>query len=272
MINILFGGNKKVFDGILLCLLSMTKHCKEEVNVYILTADLTEMNKQYAPISEAQINTLNNVIKKSNPKSSVKLINLKKNFNDWILSSSNKLSYYTPFAFLRLFADQIEDLPDKILYLDCDILFNGNVIELFDTNITNYEVAVVLDRYGRFFINSKYFNSGMILMNLKKIKETNLLERVRDMCLKKKMSFPDQTALNKLCKNKLYLPRRFNEQGKLKPNTIVQHFSKRIKWFPIPKTINIKPWQISEVQKKYKINAYNDIFKEYLQIKNDSNL
>ena len=271
MINILFGGNKKVFDGILLCLLSIMKYCKEQLNVYILTADLTEISDQYKPLSKDQTQFLNQTIKKINPESNVKLIELKNNFNNWVLNSSNKLSSYTPFAFLRLFADKIDNLPEKILYLDCDIMFNGNIEELFKTDISNHEIAVVLDRYGRFFINPSYFNSGMLLMNMKKIKETNLLEKVRNLCLNKKMSFPDQTALNKLCKNKLYLPRRFNEQGKLKADTVVQHFSKRIKWFPIFKTINIKPWQIEEVQKQYKINSYNDIYNEYLNLKNNLN-
>ena len=52
MINILFGGNYKVYDGILLCLMSMTKHTNEELNIYILSAELTEINPEYRPISE----------------------------------------------------------------------------------------------------------------------------------------------------------------------------------------------------------------------------
>lgn len=268
MINILFGGNYKVFDGILLCLLSMTKHCKSQLNIFILTADVTELNSTYKPITTSQIKTLEKIIKQVNPNSSIKLIIANKDFNNWISCSSNKLSNYTPFAFLRLFADKIPELPEKIIYLDTDIMLNGNIEELFFTDVSNYELAVVSDRYGRFFINPKYFNSGMLLMNLKNIKETRLLEKVRNYCSKIKMAFPDQTALNKFCKNKIYLPRKFNEQGKLKNDTIIHHFSKRIKWFPFFHTLNVKPWQINEVQTKYKCNNYNDIYDEYLKIKN----
>ena len=267
MINILFGGNYKVFDGILLCLLSMTKHCSDHLNIYILTADVSELKEDYKPLTKNQIEMLNNVVKNKNTNSKIKLIHLGEDFNNWICSSSNKLNVYTPFAFLRLFADQIETLPDKIIYLDSDIMINGNIKELFDTDISNYEMAVVKDRYGHIFIKPKYFNSGMLLMNMKKIKETQLLKNVRNMCSSKKMAFPDQSALNKFCKQKIYLPRRFNEQGKLKPDTVVQHFSKRIKWLPYFQTINIKPWQIEDVQNKYHCHAYDDIYDEYRKIK-----
>ena len=67
MINILFGGNHKVFDGILLCLMSMTKHCKSPLNVYILTASLTDLNPEYTPITKNQVATLENIIKQANP-------------------------------------------------------------------------------------------------------------------------------------------------------------------------------------------------------------
>ena len=267
MINILFGGNHKVFNGILLCLMSLVKHCDSQLNIFILTADVCQLNKDYLPITTKQIALLNEIIKEKNSSSNVTLIKLEKEFNDWILNSSNKNNSYTPFAFLRLFADKVQ-LPNKIIYLDTDIMLNGNIQELFDVDISNCEIAVVKDRYGHFFIRPNYFNSGMILMNLKKIKENNLLEKVRNMCSNKKMAFPDQSALNKFCKSKIYLPRKFNEQGKIKPDTIIHHFSKKIKWFPFFHTVNIKPWQIKEVQTKYKCHKYDDVYNEYLNIKN----
>jgi len=266
MIPILFGGNKSVFDGILLCLISMTKHSNSPLAVYILTADVTELNEQFKPINTNQIETLNKVVKEKNKNSFVKRIILDNSFNQWIYSSKNKTNTYTPFAFLRLFADKIEDLPKKIIYLDTDIMINGDIKELFDIDISNYELGVVKDRYGHIFIRPNYFNSGMLLMNMEKIKQTNLLAKVKDFCVNNKMAFPDQSALNKCCKKKLYLPRRFNEQGNLRNNTIVHHFSKKIKWFPFFHTINIKPWHIEDVHKVYKCNNYDDIYQNYLKI------
>jgi len=267
MINLLFGGNYKVFDGILLCLMSICKNTKEIINVFILTADVREINPEYKPIQKEQVKFLTEYIQNFNKNNKVTLITLGKDFNEWILKSSNKLNTYTPFAFLRLFADSIKELPEKIIYLDTDIMVAGDIKELFDVNIDNYEIAAVKDNLGKWFIAPKYFNSGVLLMNLKTIKQTHLLHKVKQLCQTKKMAFPDQTALNKLATKVLYLPRKFNEQHKLKNDTIIQHFCKRIKWLPIIKTQNIKPWQIKEVQNVYKIHAYDDIYKEFLNIK-----
>ena len=227
MVNILFGGNIKVFNGILLCLLSMIEHTNSALNIYVLTADVRELDKDFLPITNNQIDLLNKVVKTKNIESKVQLIQLNKNFNKWILSSSNKLNSYTPFAFLRLFADKIK-LPNKVIYLDTDIMINNNIEELYNIDISKYELGVVKDRYGHVFIRPKYFNSGMLLMNIKEIKKSGLFQKVREICSKKKMAFPDQSALNKFCKKKLYLPRKFNEQGKLLNDTVVHHFSKKL--------------------------------------------
>ena len=98
MINILFGGNNKAFKGILLCLLSAIKHTSSPLNVYVLTADLTEINNNYNPITTKQIELLNKVIQEKNKNSKVKLIKLNKNFNNWVMSSKNKFTFYTPKA------------------------------------------------------------------------------------------------------------------------------------------------------------------------------
>lgn len=267
MINILFGGNYKVLDGLTLCLMSMRNHTSEALNVYVLTADVTELNPDYRPITEQDRQFVEGLLKQKNPDSKVTLIKLGKNFNDWVMSSRNKLNQYTPFAFLRLFADDVKELPDKVIYLDTDIMINGDIKELWDTDISTYELGVVKDRYGRFFIRPSYFNSGMLLMNMPKIRESGLFKKVKDMCLNKKMKFPDQSGLNNLCKSKLYLPRRFNEQGDLRKNTVVQHFSNRFSIFPYLHLIVVKPWHIDKVHKMRKNYAYDDVYREFLALK-----
>lgn len=47
MINILYAGNNKVFDGILISILSMRKHTKKELNIICLTMDLTEKDARF---------------------------------------------------------------------------------------------------------------------------------------------------------------------------------------------------------------------------------
>ena len=68
MINILFSGNEKVFDGILTCMLSIFKRTetKEAFRFYIYTMDMTRMKPEYTAISEKEAAFLNQVAKKYN--------------------------------------------------------------------------------------------------------------------------------------------------------------------------------------------------------------
>lgn len=48
-----------------------------------------------------------------------------------------------------------------------------------------------------------------------------------------KYKMPDQTALFLLGKKVLILPRKFNEQRKVKEDTVIKHFNKGVKYFPL---------------------------------------
>lgn len=42
---------------------------------------------------------------------------------------------------MRLFADLVPDMPDKVLYLDVDLLFNRDIRLLYDIDVEGYEYA-----------------------------------------------------------------------------------------------------------------------------------
>ena len=71
MINLLLCGNKKVFDGALTQLISMTKRTQETINCYILTMDLSRLKPEYVCITDEQVEFLNEVIKSKNPQNKV---------------------------------------------------------------------------------------------------------------------------------------------------------------------------------------------------------
>ena len=131
------------------------------------------------------------------------------------------------------------------------------------------DFAASKDYFGRWFIDYRYLNSGVLLMNLKRMRKDGTLAKCRKMCVEQKMLLPDQTALNLMCRKKLYLPRKYNEQKERKEDTVIRHFSMTMKFFPKFKTINIKPWNIDEIHKIYKINDFDDVIEKYLEIKGD---
>ena len=69
MINILFCGNDKVFDGMLTCVLSILKRTESEepFTFYLFTMDASDIKDTYLPISDKQVAFLEGVIKEYNP-------------------------------------------------------------------------------------------------------------------------------------------------------------------------------------------------------------
>lgn len=108
----------------------------------------------------------------------------------------------------------------------------------------------------------------MLLFNMKKIKETKLLEKARQLIKTKKMLFADQDAVYRSTTKKLLLPRIFNEQYRFNDeNTVICHFCKRLLLWPYPRTENYKQWNVEEVHKILKCHAFDDDLEEYLQLK-----
>ena len=120
-INLLYCGNEKVFDGLLISLLSMTKYTKIPIHVYVITMDLQELKEDYKPLNQNQIEYLEKMIREANPQSTVKLFDITKMFLEETKDSPNLKNNYTPYTLARLFADKIPSIPEKILYLDTDL-------------------------------------------------------------------------------------------------------------------------------------------------------
>ena len=272
MINIVFCGNDRAYDGIVISLLSICKHTKEPLHVYVLTADLQEESEAYKPLTSKHQEQLEKIAKKQNQKSAISLIDITKMFQEEMMQGVNMTTSYTPYIFLRLFADRIHELPGKILYLDNDIVCYQDIKPLYDMDVRNYDFAAVKDYFGRWFIDRKYINSGVLLLNLDKLRKDDTLKKCREMCKTQKMLLPDQTALNKYCKSKLYLPFKFNEQKKMHNDTVLRHYSMTIKFFPYFHTLKVKPWEIDRIHDIYNDHNYDDILEEYLKIVKGENI
>lgn len=270
MINILFSGNSKVFDGALTTMLSILKRTatKEPFNFYIYTMDITRIKPEYTAISDAQINFLEETAKNYNADNKVIKVDVGEIYENEFANCPNEMAYCSPYTLLRLFVDIVPNMPDKILYLDIDIMFNRDITLLYNKDITNYEYAAARDHYGKYTINPNYINAGVLLLNLKKIKETGLMVKARELIRTKKLVFADQSAIIRATTKRLIIPQRFNDQKFLHNHTVVRHFSKRLFFKPYPHIDNIKQWKVSQVHKIYKYYQFDDILYEYVYLKN----
>jgi lipopolysaccharide biosynthesis glycosyltransferase len=128
--------------------------------------------------------------------------------NTFSLNKSSYLSHISTDTFVRLFLSQIiPSTIDIVLYLDVDIIVNGDVADLFlDYDIENYLAGAVpqIDEY--FLENNErvyssksfYFNAGVLLLNLKKMRTINVISIYKDFYSKNSnlVIYNDQDILN----------------------------------------------------------------------------
>lgn len=268
MINILLCGNQ--FDGMLTGMLSifMRTKTKEAFHFYIYTMDVSDIKPNYVAISDEMASYLDLVAKSYNKENIVEKIDVLDIYNKEFRNSPNESAYCSPFTLIRLFADLVPNMPDKILYLDTDILFNRDITLIWNIDVTGYEYAAARDHYGKFLINPNYINAGVLLFNLAEMKRTGILEKARQLIRTKKLVFADQSAIIRSTTKRKVLPQKFNEQKFLhKKSTIIRHFSKRLFYFPYPKTKNIKQWDVEKMHKVYHYYVFDDILEEYIYLK-----
>lgn len=130
-----------------------------------------------------------------------------------------RMTSFSPAGYYRLMvSDFIHE--DKVLYLDCDTIVLGSLRELWETPIDDKLLAGVKDTVEDFMAtsiglknNSCYINSGVMLYNLKKMREICFPEKVKD-CFKLFCGYVphhDQGVVNSLANNEiLYLPPKYN--------------------------------------------------------------
>ena len=269
MVNILFCGNGYVFDGMLTCALSIMKRSdsEEPYTFYVYTMDVSHLKPAYTPIDDGIIAYFDTVIKSYNKENRVIKIDVTDLYKKEFAGCPNEGAYCSPYTLIRLFADTVDGMPDKILYLDADIMFNRDVHLLYDIDVTDYEYAAARDHYGKYMISPNYVNAGVLLFNLRKMKETGLLAKARELIKTKKLVFADQSAIIRSTTKKKMLPQRFNDQKFLHKHTVVRHFSKRLFWLPYPHTDNIKQWDVSRVHRIFRYYAFDDVLYEYIYLK-----
>lgn len=265
--NILYCGDNNIEKGLIISVISLLQNCIEQLNIYVLTIDIDEGCINYKPVSSEVISYLNQEVKLYNPLNSIELINITKQFK-LCMPLANMKTRFTPCCMLRLYADLIDELPDKILYLDNDVICREDIYEFYSRDISECELIGVLDYYGSWIFRNDllrrdYINSGVLLMNLDKIRETGLFDKCRKLCRDKKMFMPDQSSINKLSVYKQFADRRYNEQRKLHSNTVMQHFTTSFRLFPWIHMVRVKPWQIDKMHEVLQLHEYDNILEEY---------
>ncbi len=174
--------------------------------------------------------------------------------------------YYSATIYYRMFIPSMFPEYEKAIYLDSDIVLLDDIVNFYNMDLGTNLLAVVKDevvngnasfrKYSKIALGLdavKYFNSGVLLMNLKAIRENKIEDRFISMLVKYNLDTiaPDQDYLNVLCKDKvLYLPENWNK---------MPDFGKKIKedeLHLIHYNMYRKPWHYADV-------PYSNVFWRY---------
>ena len=153
-------------------------------------------------------------------KCSINFIYMEKVFENIIM----KISHITyPTYYRLLIGDLLSKDFEKCLYLDVDICVCKDLSELFNIDIKDYYIGGVISP-SYYFSEEKqckrlslpsmnqYVNAGMLVMNLKKIREDNMTQIFIELT-KRNYNSQDQDILNVACYGKiLTLPPKYNAQ------------------------------------------------------------
>jgi len=151
-------------------ILSIIKNADKNayLNFYVLNTSLIQKTK------DKMSKTINTA------KSNIKFIQI--NENDFKLCPLPKNLYFSIETYFRLkIASIFKDL-DKVLYIDSDTITKGNILELWNIDITDYYAAACKDvnnpeHMKKFIDPHKYFNAGIMLINCKKWRENDIEQK-----------------------------------------------------------------------------------------------
>lgn len=269
-LNILYCGDQNIEEGLMISVLSLLRTSGQQLNIYVLTMRFRGSQKEYVPVTDHVIDLLDGEVRKVNSGSFVRKVDVSELFARNI-PAANLQTRFTPCCMLRLYADQIPELPDRILYLDNDVICRQDISAFYEQDMEGKELAGVLDYYGSWFFRQvfwkrDYLNSGVLLLNLRQIRQTGLFERCRQRCRTRKMFMPDQSAINKLAVRKVIAPRKYNEQRVLRKDTVMQHFTTSFRFFPWLHAVSVKPWDVERVHSVLKLHEYDDLLEQYISL------
>lgn len=135
-----------------------------------------------------------------------------------IATSLHMRDYYSAATYYRIFIGRLYPQYDRVLYLDCDTVFAGDIAEMYTRSIGGALVGAVREDvmamekvfgdYARTVVGvpaRKYFNAGILLLNLKKYRALEIEKRfVKLMQARKFTVAQDQDYLNVLCQGMVY--------------------------------------------------------------------
>lgn len=238
------------FLGVALKSLIENASKKNKYEIKILYVNVTEENQEKIKAYEAE-----NV--------SIEFVNLGYKLKE-IEDKLYTRNYFSNTTYFRLFIPELYPEYDKAVYIDCDTVIVADIAELYNTDMGTNLIAGIPDGavqavpefqdYVELVVGvadyNNYFNAGIIVMNLKELREYKFQDKFIYMLSKIKFEVAqDQDYLNRLCKGRVkllgYEWNRMPAMGKREGDIKLIHYN-----------LGCKPWYFDNV-------LYQEYFWEY---------
>lgn len=165
----------------------------------------------------------------------------------------NGLNYKTKWTYMALYKMALPFIfqsSSNLLYLDVDTIVDKNIDDIWDIKLGDYYFGAVKEQH-KSNENSSYYNTGVLLINCKKLLSDNMCKSIIDALNHKQYQFPEQDCMNELCKDRiLEIPSDYN-----------------VTWFNAPpneeKIIHyatVDNWSNMPLYQKY-VNEYKEMLK-----------
>ncbi len=182
---------------------SIYENKKDSVyDIYVIGVELSEANKNL--LKQINLSGIN-----------IKLLEVSNRYKNL---KTNHI-YVSKAALFKFELPNILDNLDKVLYIDSDTIILDDLKELFETDVNDFYAGVVRDylayykRQDYVDINtSDYFNSGMMLLNLNKLRSLDISEKLLECKSSLKLTrYMDQDCFNIVFNENIkYLEPKFN--------------------------------------------------------------
>lgn len=201
--HIVYASDDKFAEILGVSIVSLFENSKdmEDIKIYILDSGITNSNKE-------KIECVCKSYRRSLPVW-ITAKNISEELSMEVAVDRGSLSQYA-----RLFVSS--DLPQdlkRVLYLDCDILINRSIKELWNLDMHGKTIAALMDAFSKTYrmnINLQpsdiMFNSGVMLIDLDKWKKQKVEQRLLTFISNKrgKIQQGDQGALNAVLSHDTY--------------------------------------------------------------------
>lgn len=196
MITVVYVANEKIVDQLLVSIISMEKY--NYINVKIFYTEISKKTQEFIKEivqSKVEFFNLSDKLHKLN--------------NNWVNNVHVQVTLETFYRLLII--EYITE--EKVLVIDCDTLVLGKLDSLFDINLDNSYLAASPkpESFGESYNTKiglregiKYFNSGVMLLNVNLIRRDNLFSKMIDFLSEnyENLHIADQDVINILVDGK----------------------------------------------------------------------